>query len=352
MFVPSWATDLETCPYIWRVEYFTAEQLRGFANTEGWDKDWVEQAILKCRGQMITGIPDSTLQPISRSFVYIDRKLMYTDLVGVVFGYQRLSDEDGVPGIYLTIFNPRLPEDPQQQGYAKFGLLGYQHGEYPFVLHRREYLSRKFHDSRGLPEPGKSWQDQIKAHDDSRIDASSLAILPPLCYPLGRPPTRWGPGARVPERRPNEYHYADRPQPDMNTDNSEKLLRETFNEYSGIQNPGADDPTVVNTLNQWGTIKLLTSRAKALKQVWKLWQQYGDEKTEFRVIGLQSAPPQVIEKGDPREDFDFYLTFDALTTSPAEMENKIKAIAQVAADVRPGRTDRLQQALPPLDSGD
>jgi len=124
VFIPSWATDLESCPYIWRVEYFTAEQLRGFANTEGWDKDWVEAAILKCRGQMITGIPDSTLQPISRSFVYIDRKLMYTDLIGVVFGYQRLSDEDGVPGIYLTIFNPRLPMDTEQQGYAKFGLLG------------------------------------------------------------------------------------------------------------------------------------------------------------------------------------------------------------------------------------
>lgn len=330
VFVPSWATDLETCPYIWRVEYFTAEQLRGFANTEGWNQDWVEQAILTCRGQMITGIPDSTLQPISRSFVYIDRKLMYTDLIGVVFGYQRLSDEDGVPGIYLTIFNPRMPANHLQQGYAKFGLLGYQHGEYPFVLHRREYLSRKFHDSRGLPEPGKSWQDQIKAHVDSRIDAASLAILPPLLYPLGRPPTRWGPGARVPERRPNEYHYADRPLQDMNTDNSEKGLRYTYNEYAGVQNPGEDDPAVVNTINQFGTLKILASRAKALKQVWKLWQQYGDEKTEFRVIGLQSAPPQIIEKGDPREDYDFYLSFDALVSNPDAMENKIKVMAQIA----------------------
>ncbi len=66
---------------------------------------------------------------------------------------------------------------------AKTGLLGYAHGEYPFVLYRREYLSRKLHDSRGLPEPGKPWQDQIKAHKDARIDAASLGVLPPICYP-------------------------------------------------------------------------------------------------------------------------------------------------------------------------
>jgi len=126
----------------------------------------------------------------------------------------------------------------------------------------------------------------------------------------------------------------------MSTDTSEKILRETFNEYSGIQNPGADDPTVTNTMNAWNGIKLLVSRAKAYKQIWKLWQQYGDEKTEFRVIGLQSAPPQVIEKGDPREDFDFYLSFDSLSGDAEAMENKIKVMAQIAQTFdRDGQTD-------------
>jgi hypothetical protein len=240
LFIPSWATDIETCPYIFRVEYFTAEQLRAFSNSEGWDKGWTEAAIMKCRGRMVTVIPDATLQPISRSFIYIDRKVMYTDLIGVVFAYQRLSDDEGVPGIYLTIFNPFLSKDAAQPGYAKFGLLGYQHGEYPFVLHRKEYLSRKLHDSRGTPETGKAWQDQIKAHRDSRIDAASLAIVPPFGYPLGRPPARWGPGVRIPERRPGEYHFIDKPTGDVNTETSEDRLMKSYSEYNGINGEGSD----------------------------------------------------------------------------------------------------------------
>lgn len=342
VFVPPWANDLESCPYLFRIEYFTAEQLRSFVLTEQWDEDWVEQAILKCRGQMITSIPDSTLQPISRSFVYIDRKIPYTDLIGVVYAYQRLSDEDGVPGIYLTIFNPHLKEDEHQQGYAHFGLLGYQHGEYPFVLYRREFLSRKFHDSRGLPEPGKSWQDQIKAHKDSRIDAASMAVLPSLCYPLGRPPTRIGPGARVPERRPGEYHYMDRPTQDVNTDNSEQMLSSSWKEYAGIPVPNEDNSLLVS-MDQYEVNKFLRGWEKAYKQCWKLFQQYGDQKTFFRVVGMQNAPPAVMEKGNPREDYTFDLKFDVMMLSPEKMMEKIEAMVQFAQSVdKSGQVDYSQ----------
>ena len=339
IFIPPWATDMETSPYIFRIEYFTAEQLRSFVRTDDWDSDWVEAAILKCRGQMITSIPDSTLQPISRSFVYIDRKIPYTDLIGVVYAYQRLSDEDGVPGIFLTIFNPNLKEDETQQGYAHFGLLGYQHGEYPFVLHRREHLSRKLHDSRGLPEPGKSWQDQIKAHKDSRIDAASVAILPPLMYPLGRPPTRWGPGARIPERRPGEYHYADKPMQDINTDESENMLSSDWKEYSGQPVPNEDN-SLLTSMDQKEVNDFLEGWQAAFRQCFKLWQQYGDDETFFRVGGVQNAPAQVIKKGSPLEDFSFYLKFDVLMLDPEKMIGKIEEMVKFAQSTdKMGQTD-------------
>lgn len=331
VFVPSWATDIETAPYMFRVEYFTAEQLRNFVRTEGWNEDWVEEAIRTCRGHMITTVPDSTLQPISRSFIYIDRKIMYTDLIGVVYGYQRLSDEDGVPGIYLTIFNPYITDKTNVQGYAHFGLLGYQDGQYPYVKFAREFLSRKFHDSRGIPEPGKAWQDQIKAHRDSRVDAASIAIIPPVMYPLGRPPTRWGPGARVPERRPGEYHYADRPMGDSNTETSEAILTRTYNEYSGILNPGSEDPAVAAAIAQYEVDKYLHSWSQVFRMTFKRWQQYGDAKQMFRVAGLQKAPPQVIEKGDPTEDYDVMLSFDTQSLDIESQMAKFEAIAKIKA---------------------
>lgn len=333
VFVPSWATDIETAPYIFRIEYFSAEQLRSMVRTDDWDSDWVEEAILKCRGKMITTVPDSTLQPISRSFVYIDRKIMYTDLIGVVYGYMRLSDEDGVPGIYNCIFNPFLSQERggSSQGYAKWGLLGYEHGQYPFVKFPREFLSRKFHDTRGIPEPGKAWQDQIKAHRDSRIDAASIAILPPIMYPLGRPPTRWGPGARVPERRPGEYHMADHPMGDQNTEESETILVRTFNEYEGIINPGVDDPSIAASVGQYEIDKYLHHWTYVYRMVWKLWQQYGDSKQLFRVSGLAKAPMQIMAKGDPQEDYQVMLSFDVQSLDQENQMDKFEAIAKIKA---------------------
>lgn len=54
IFIEGSAIDIENAPGIYRVEYFSPEQLRSFANTEGWDKAWVEAAIEKCKGKLIT----------------------------------------------------------------------------------------------------------------------------------------------------------------------------------------------------------------------------------------------------------------------------------------------------------
>ena len=129
LFIPHFATDLETAPAIYRVQYFTAEQLRAFVINEDWDEEWVEAAITTCRGRMLTIIPSEYTKTGSRAFSFLQTE--FSTLIGVVYAYQRLSDEDGVPGVYLTVFHPDLPPDVNHMGYAKYGLLGYAHGKYP-----------------------------------------------------------------------------------------------------------------------------------------------------------------------------------------------------------------------------
>jgi hypothetical protein len=160
LFIPASATDIEHAPAIYRVQWFSPEQLRCFVHTDGWDQNWVDAAIERCRGKAITNKSAEMQQPRARSMLYQD--VSTSNLIGVVFAYQRLSDEDGYAGIYLSVFNPMLPEGDGHEGYAKYGLLGYAHGRMPFVLHRREFLSRRLHDSRGVPEAGKPIQDMIK----------------------------------------------------------------------------------------------------------------------------------------------------------------------------------------------
>lgn len=346
LFIPPFTTDLEQATGIWRVQYFTAEKLRSLVRTDGWDEIWVEKAIETCRGRLITITPTEYMQPISRSFVYTQQR--FTDMIGVVYAYQRLSDEDGVPGIYSTIFNPQLPPTSdaagKQPGYAKHGLLGYAHGQYPFTLHRREMLSRKLHDSRGVPEPLKPLQDQIKAHKDSRIDAASIAVIPPLCHPVGRPPTAWGPGVRVPERRPQEYHYADRPMPDMNTDDSEDRLSSSAKEYVGFASREGD-PQVSPLENQSEIDKFLSGWAKAFRQVWSLYQQYGKQEVFFRVIGLRQADPTLFQKSNAEEDFDIYLSWDVQSLDFEQMSQKLTAIVQAVQTLDRDGTANFSELL-------
>ncbi len=326
LFVPADATDGESCPSFWRVEYYSPEQLRAFVLSDGWDKEWVEKAIECCRGKSISVPPSQFMQPINRSFVYQTETLL-DNKIGVVFGYERKSDEDGVPGTYLTIFNPSLPPDTAQHGYAKTGLLEYAHGQPPFVIFRREFLSGRMLDTRGLPEPGKSWQDAIKAHRDSRIDAASIAIIPPIGFPMGRPPSRWGPGSRIPERRPGEYHFLEKPTGDPLTEQSEAILTEKFKDYCGFLSKDSD-PQYVQALTQNEVDRFLTQLSKALTQVYALYGQYGDEQVTFRVMGLKDQSALQYVKGDINESFDFYLQFDVQSTDMEAMKTRWKAILE------------------------
>lgn len=328
LFIPNSSTDIESAPAIYRVQYFSAEQLRSFAANDGWDPAWVEAAISTCRSKYITPTNNEYTRVHSRSFNYLEEDMH--DLIGVVYAYQRLSDEDGIPGIYLTIFTPLMGPDAEHKGYAKYGLLGYAHGQYPFVIHRREFLSRRLHDSRGIPEVGKPIQDQIKVHKDSRIDAASLAILPPMGYPVGRPPARWGAGARIPERRPNEYHFLDRPMPDGNTETSEQLLRNDFNRYLGFASTTGDQQFALMK-NQFETDKFMSSWSKAFRQIWSLYQQFGSEQVYFRVVGLRQMEPVQFVKGGQDEEYDFILNFQVESMDTERTFDKIKQIAQIVA---------------------
>ena len=327
LFIHSAATDIENAPAIYRVEYYTPEQLRSFALNDGFDDEWVEEAIEKLRGQQVTILPDA--QGGLTRLANPGQTNKYDDLIGVVYAYQRLSDEDGYPGVYCTVFNPALPPCDEHDGYAKTGLLGDEHGEYPFKLHRREFLDRGLYATRGIPEIGKPFQDQMKVCVDARIDASSLSVLPPLLYPQGRAPSQWGPGARVPERRPNEYHYADRPTYDITTTKVEERLSMAWREYLGMVTPEGDQQLAA-AKKRVMIEKFLSGIADSLRQVFSLWKQYGDEQTFFRVVGTGQNDPQRVEKGSIDETYDFFVTFNQLAASdPEAFERIVTSLAQM-----------------------
>ena len=135
----------------------------------------------------------------------------------MIHAYQRLHDLDGVPGIYYTCFSPGVKEH-----YAWHGLLDYEHGEYPFIHIERESRSRLLDEARGYGEIASTWQHQIKTQWDSRVDRASLATLPPMYYPSGMAPDKWGPGVQIPTVSPQDYGFLDIPKYDVGSQEVEE----------------------------------------------------------------------------------------------------------------------------------
>lgn len=315
VFWPNYTIDPQEAPYVFHVLHMTPEQLRAKIASEGWDEEFVEKAMeLSQHTQR-----DDTLYNVRQ----MDEVIRDDDeTIRIVYCYQRLLDEDDIPGIYCTIMHPDVPDL-----YAKHELLDYAHGKYPFVITKYEQTNKRLYSSRSIPELGEPLQQVMKIETDSMIDRQSLATLPPLEHPLGRPPTKWGPGVRVPYRTPGEIRWADTPRFDGGNVEVRRYIQEMFDKYFGNFAPGVDQ---VESQNKQQAVinKVFTHLKYVLEQVWTLYQQYGPDAEFFRVTGMQDV--QKFSKGRPGERFDFYLQFDVATQDPKQMLERVKAIAELA----------------------
>ena len=178
VFWPSYAMNPQEAPYMFHAVSMTPEQLRSKISTENWSEEFVDAAI------ELAGKGEDTDENVYRLREDDEFTRDYENsLVRIVYCYQRLLDEDNIPGLYCTILHPNISDL-----YAKHQLLDYAHGQYPFVVTTIERTSKKLYASRSIPERLESLQQVLKAETDAGIDAQSITTLPPLEHPIGRSP--------------------------------------------------------------------------------------------------------------------------------------------------------------------
>lgn len=314
VFWPNYTIDPQSAPYVFHVVNMTPEQIRSKINSENWDEDFVDQVVeLADNAQTNDNIYDSREED---EFMRADDQY-----VRIVYCYQRLLDEDNIPGIYCTVMHPALSEV-----YAKHQLLDYAHGQYPFIVTTLEKTSKRLYSSRSYPELIESLQQALKVETDSGIDAQSLTTLPPLEHPLGRAPSRYGPGVRLPYRTPGEVRFADTPRGSVVNVELRRYIKEQADRYFGRNAPGVD-PIEAQMKQQEIIDKVFQHLKHVLDQVFSLYQQYGPDEEYFRVTGVQDM--QKFNKGQAGERFDFYMQFDAALQDPAQILERVKAIAEL-----------------------
>jgi hypothetical protein len=245
----------------------------------------------------------------------------------VVFGYQRLIDEDdGSEGIYCTVFHP------DTEGYAKHELMnGYD--DYPFVFTQLSRNEKRVYETQPMSRALRGPQMQIKTERDSRVDRASLATMPPLMHPAGRPPGDWGPGRRVPYRRLGEIAFGPTPQFDPGSVEIEASMRQQADRAVGLD---FDSPAAV-ARQQFFVNKFLDHVRDVLALAWKLFQRMGPDEVFFQVTG--NPNPQVMQKGDPNEVYSIVVAFDTQSTDPENAETQLKNMVSLVQFDRNGRID-------------
>jgi hypothetical protein len=319
---PSYISDPQRAPYMFWRTFLTAQELEKKVANEGWDRKWVDYAINNLRGNDSMYLDGEKVKTETRLPITDDN-----DLVMVVYGYQRLIDEDdGSEGIYCTVFHP------QSDGYAKHELLnGYD--DYPFIVTRLSNDQKRMYEVQTFSDILRGSQMQIKTERDSRIDRASLATLPPIMHPAGRPPSDWGPGRRVPYRRLGEIAFGPIPPRDDGSVEAELSMRGQADRAVGLD---LSNPLAV-ARQQFFITRFLDHVKDVLTMAWKLFQRMGPDEVFFQVTG--NPNPQVMTKGSPDENFSITVSFDSLATDPDTAETQLKNMVSLVQLDRNGILD-------------
>lgn len=337
------AVDLEDAQVHW-VETMREAKLRERAETYEWAPAWTEAMVTSQRGQVSYGPLlfnhrfQLGLTNLSPNRGYLDTKKLFL----VVHSYRRLVDADGVPGIYYTVWNPNLVSRAGgEELYARHELLNYDHGQVPFVLLRREMRSRRVDDARGYGEIASTWQNQIKAEWDSRIDRASISTLPPSHYPPGQAPDKWGPGVQVPTSVPERYGFFSVPNYDPGSREVEQSVRNFADDYFGFLR---DPEHALDSQNNKQRLadRWMRGQVEIDTQILQLCQQFMPDDFYFRVVGSAKGRPIHATREDIQGQFDLGVGFNVQDMDPALVQKKLELLGQVLAFDVGGAADRTE----------
>jgi len=316
---PPEVTDLQSSRVIFRKVYMNEVELRSKINDEGWDKEWVEQAV-STAGKSID------VNDISNDFTtmpgdHVERR---DNLVEVIYAYTKQLNEDDLPAVYYTIFSPLVTRENKtgKPLYAKHEMLPYNHCQYPFVEFKREQIRRRLTESRSIPELMGSYQAELKAQRDSILDRTSFETLPAIEVNkrLGMA-GRIGPAVMLPVTKQGDYSFMKPPASIATTAfTMMQMIEKDVHEYFGINHP--DIPPETTALRQQALINnWLTVWTEIYQQMFQLCMQYLGPEEVQDITGVE------VPLRDGKNMPDFILRFDIADMDRDFMLEKLKIIA-------------------------
>lgn len=315
----------------WR-RWMTEAELQS-KQAEGWDPAWIQE-VKKTKGNIaswagalgatsITGPSTKTVG--NTTFLKITEE--NNPLIEVLYAYVKKVDEDGVTGVYETIFSPhitRLPGGSGEDFCAKHQLLDHAHGRYPFIELKRENIGRALIDTRSVAEIAGTWQDEEKIQRDMLNNRAEWDTLPPVKVPtLGGVDYRLGPGAQVPMKRADTLEAINlhAPGPQLALELIQ-MLRLQKDDYFGQFNKLVD-PAKIGAKQAKSTGDFYDFWGEVFLHMFALTLQYNPNE----IVRVTGAPELAqLDPFDVMDQFAIGLEFDVQELNPDYLLKKLEAI--------------------------
>lgn len=344
IFVLEYTSKIQEAPVVFLLDWYGEAELRAMAQAEGWDEAWVEEAV-KHKGEVSSFSSDYTLNNGGRfrtssfGFTEMDR----SELIEVVTCYRKLVDEDGVLGVYKTVFHSNIKRKAGARTdlYAWHGLNEDPIGlNYPLVQWRREVNARALCASRGVPQIVATDQRKVKVQEDAVTDRTSFEVLPPILVPAHNGVDyRFKPAGQIPVTMGREPKFMEPPPATKGT--SEWLvdrIERRMDRYFGRRR--ADEPPENSLIKKQ---KMVRSFLVACSEICQF---------EFQMMAVNMAPEKIeaiTGSNEPlaspvelEEETAFLLAFDTQEFSPEFIEVKLKAVTEIAASDPSGTIDQAR----------
>ena len=226
----------------------------------------------------------------------------------------------------------------------------YQHGAHGFTQIKFELNNHRFYSSRGIPEKLDDIDLEITARHRNKLNNMDM-MVPMFTYRYGSElnpdAVRFIPGDVIPVMEPGDYAPIDVPDRTQPDEREENILSTWVQRYLGgldtglVDNQNLSEARTATEISaiQRSASEMLSYRGEILqmgfkkiyRQIWDLWQQWGDKTVFIQVTGNEQ---KMVTKEDLRGDFDMTPIGTVQTTDPAQEEQRALQRLQVLVDLK------------------
>lgn len=339
VFFPVGTADIQRARRIHRVEWLNEQELRERVTTQGWDAEEVEEVIRKGRGQSIIN-GDGLSQQMRYAYTLSGHGNTVDEtqnLFEIIWSYERRTDDMGIAGIYLMVWNSAC-----RDSWFYAGLCDYDHGYYPFVLQSRERLGRQVTDSRGLSKPLATLQQEVKVQRDARSNNTQLIASPPMKRKLmsGAAELILGPASEVPVQKHDDFELLQMPQLTSASLEMEQTTKSEAREYAGLMTTDGD-PNRIFLLLQAETDTFNGMWCSVFEQVLALCQQFYSP-AELALITGGDGAPLGLGPDDIAGKWNIAIEIDARDLNMEFVSKKLETYAKLLSLDSQGVIDRTQ----------